>query len=76
MARRQKLTVGKDGAMIVNGDTIAYIEKEGCMMLSTYCQFFITDECDALMIPPQRQNCTSPHLGSAAAIIRNQAKNK
>ena len=29
-AQRQKVSVGKDGEMIVNGDTIAYIEKEGC----------------------------------------------
>ena len=26
-AQRQKVTVGKDGEMIVNGDTLAYIEK-------------------------------------------------
>ena len=38
-AQRQKVTVGKDGEMIVNGDTVAYIEKEGCKLLSSTCQF-------------------------------------
>lgn len=28
MAQRQKVAVGNDGSMIVNGDTIAFIEKE------------------------------------------------
>lgn len=50
MAQRQKVAVGNDGSMIVNGDTIAFIEKEGCKMLSQTCQFFITDEMDAVMI--------------------------
>ncbi len=76
LAQRQKESISKDGAMVVNGDTIAYIEKEGCKMLNASCQFFITDEGDALVIPPPRQNCTGSHFGSAAAIIRNQAKNK
>lgn len=50
MAQRQKVTVGKDGAMVVSGDTVAYIEKEGCKMLSATCQFFIINEDDAVMI--------------------------
>ncbi|MBR1765463.1 MAG: hypothetical protein IJ745_00310 [Bacteroidales bacterium] len=49
-AQRKKVSVSKDGAMVVNGDTVAYIEKEGCKILSPSCQFFITDETDAVMI--------------------------
>lgn len=43
VAQRQKVTVGKDGEMIVNGDTVAYIEKEGCKLLSATCRFIVTD---------------------------------
>ena len=50
MAQRQKVSVGKDGAMVVSGDTVAYIEKVGCKMLSVSCQFFITDKDDNMMI--------------------------
>lgn len=49
-AQRQKVTIGKDGEMIVNGDTLAYIEKEGCKLLSTTCQFFISNENNDLLI--------------------------
>lgn len=57
-AQRQKVSISKDGAMVVNGDTIAYIEKEGCKMLSPSCQFFITDETDAVMITASMRSFT------------------
>lgn len=57
-AQRQKVSISKDGAMVVNGDTIAYIEKEGCKMLSPSCQFFITDETDAVMITATMRSFT------------------
>ena len=28
-AQRQKVTVSKDGAMMINGEVVAYIEREG-----------------------------------------------
>lgn len=58
MAQRQKVAVGNDGSMIVNGDTIAYIEKEGCKMLSPSCQFFITDDNNAIMITATMRSFT------------------
>ena len=57
-AQRQKVTVGKDGEMIVNGDTVAYIEKEGCKLLSTTCQFFISNENNDLLITITQQSFT------------------
>lgn len=58
MAQRQKVTVGKDGEMIVNGDTVAYIEKEGCKLLSSTCMFTVTDENDGLLITVTQQSFT------------------
>lgn len=58
MAQRQKVSVGKDGEMVVNGDTIAYIEKEGCKMLSSTCMFTVTDENDGLLITVSQQSFT------------------
>ena len=57
-AQRQKVTVGKDGEMIVNGDTVAYIEKEGCKLLSSTCQFFISNENNDLLITITQQSFT------------------
>ena len=57
-AQRQKVSISKDGAMVVNGDTIAYIEKEGCKMLSPSCQFFITDDNNAIMITATMRSFT------------------
>jgi hypothetical protein len=57
-AQRQKVSVGKDGEMIVNGDTIAYIEKEGCKLLSTECVFTIVDENDDLLITVRQESFT------------------
>jgi len=57
-AQRQKVTVGKDGEMIVNGDTLAYIEREGCKLLSTTCQFFISNENNDLLITITQQSFT------------------
>ena len=48
-AQRQKVFV-KEGEIFVNGDRLAFIEKEGCKLLSQTCQFFITDEADKLLI--------------------------
>lgn len=58
MAQRQKVTVGKDGEMIVNGDTVAYIEKEGCKLLSSECVFTIVDENDELLITVRQESFT------------------
>lgn len=58
LAQRQKVSISKDGAMVVNGDTIAYIEKEGCKMLSPSCQFFITDDNNAIMITATMRSFT------------------
>ena len=55
-AQRQKVSVGKDGEMIVNGDTIAYIEKEGCKLLSSECVFTIVDENDDLLITVRQES--------------------
>ena len=55
-AQRQKVSVGKDGEMIVNGDTIAYIEKEGCKLLSTECVFTIVDANDDLLITVRQES--------------------
>ena len=57
-AQRQKVSVGKDGEMIVNGDTVAYIEKEGCKLLSTECVFTIVDENDDLLITVRQESFT------------------
>lgn len=57
-AQRQKVSVGKDGEMIVNGDTIAYIEKEGCKLLSSECVFTIVDENDDLLITVRQESST------------------
>lgn len=57
-AQRQKVSVGKDGEMIVNGDTIAYIEKEGCKLLSSTCMFTVTDENDDLLITVKQESFT------------------
>lgn len=57
-AQRQKVSVGKDGEMIVNGDTIAYIEKEGCKLLSSECVFIIVDENDDLLITVRQESFT------------------
>ena len=57
-AQRQKVSVGKDGEMIVNGDTIAYIEKEGCKLLSTECVFTIVDANDDLLITVRQESFT------------------
>lgn len=57
-AQRQKVFISKDGTMVVNGDTIAYIEKEGCKMLSSSCQFFITDDNNAIMITATMRSFT------------------
>ena len=58
VAQRQKVTVGKDGEMIVNGDTVAYIEKEGCKLLSTECVFTIVDANDDLPITVRQESFT------------------
>ena len=50
MAQRNRVSVGWNGAMKVNGETVAYIEREGCKLLNNSCQFFITDESDNLII--------------------------
>ena len=57
-AQRQKVSVGKDGEMIVNGDTIAYIEKEGCKLLSSECVFTIVDANDDLLITVRQESFT------------------
>ena len=57
-AQRQKVSVGKDGEMIVNGDTVAYIEKEGCKLLSTECVFTIVDANDDLLITVRQESFT------------------
>lgn len=57
-AQRQKVAVGKDGEMIVNGDTVAYIEKEGCKLLSSTCMFTIVDENDDLLITVRQESFT------------------
>lgn len=49
-AQRQKVTVNADGEIVVGNQVIAHIEKEGCKLLSSDCQFFITDENDNLLI--------------------------
>lgn len=58
VAQRQKVTVGKDGEMIVNGDTVAYIEKEGCKLLSATCRFIVTDLNDDILITVMQQSFT------------------
>lgn len=57
-AQRQKVSISKDGAMVVNGDTIAYIEKEGCKLLSTECVFTIVDANDDLLITVRQESFT------------------
>lgn len=57
-AQRQKVAVGNDGEMIVNGDTVAYIEKEGCKLLSTTCVFTIVDESGDLLITVRQESFT------------------
>lgn len=57
-AQRQKVSVGKDGEMIVNGDTVAYIEKEGCKLLSSECVFAIVDANDDLLITVRQESFT------------------
>lgn len=57
-AQRQKVTVSKDGAMMINGEVVAYIEREGCKLLSPTCQFFITDENDNMLITITQQGFT------------------
>lgn len=57
-AQRQKVSVGKDGEMIVNGDTVAYIEKEGCKLLSSECVFTIVDVNDGLLITVRQESFT------------------
>ncbi len=57
-AQRQKVTVGKEGEMIVNGETVAYIEKEGCKLLSATCKFIITDENDDILITVAQESFT------------------
>ena len=57
-AQRQKVSVGKDGEMIVNGDTVAYIEKEGCKLLSSECVFTIVDANDDLLITVRQESFT------------------
>lgn len=57
-AQKQKVSVGKNGEMIVNGDTVAYIEKEGCKLLSAICQFIITDENDDPLLTVSLQSFT------------------
>ena len=58
MAQRQKVSVGRDGEIIVNGEVVAYIEKEGCKVLSNNCMFTITDENDGLLITVTQQSFT------------------
>lgn len=55
-AQRQKVAVGKDGEMIVNGDTVAYIEKDGCTLFSSTCMFTIVDENDDLLITVRQES--------------------
>ena len=64
MAQRQKVAVGKDGEMIVNGDTVAYIEKEGCKLLSSQCVFTIVDENDDLLITVRQESFTDKNRRS------------
>ena len=49
-AQRQKVTVGKEGEMIVNGDTVAYIEREGCKYFSSDCMIYIVNENNEILI--------------------------
>ena len=64
MAQRQKVAVGKNGEMIVNGDTVAYIEKEGCKLLSSQCVFTIVDENDDLLITVRQESFTDKNRRS------------
>lgn len=57
-AQRQKVSVGNDGEMIVNGDTVAYIEKEGCKLLSEECVFTIVDANNDLLITIRQESFT------------------
>lgn len=57
-AQRQKVTIGKDGELMINGEVVAYIEREGCKLLSPTCQFFITDENDNMLITITQQGFT------------------
>lgn len=63
-AQRQKVAVGKNGEMIVNGDTVAYIEKEGCKLLSSQCVFTIVDENDDLLITVRQESFTDKNRRS------------
>ncbi len=58
LAQRQKVTIGKDGELMINGERAAYIEREGCKLLSPTCQFFITDENDNMLITITQQGFT------------------
>lgn len=49
-AQRQKVDVTRHGEITLGNQVIAYIEKVGCKLLSTDCQFFVTDEYDNLLI--------------------------
>ncbi|MBR1798500.1 MAG: hypothetical protein IJ761_01180 [Bacteroidales bacterium] len=65
LAQRQKVSVGKDGEMIVNGETVAYIEKEGCKLLSNTCMFTITDENDNLLMTITQKEFADKEYASA-----------
>lgn len=56
-AQRQKVDVNRHGEITVGNQVIAYIEKVGCKLLSSDCQFFITDENDNLLIAVTTQSC-------------------
>ena len=55
-AQKQKVNVNRHGEITVGNQVIAYIEKVGCKMLSSDCQFFITDENDNLLIAVTTQS--------------------
>lgn len=56
MAQRQKVRVGEDGEMTVNNQTIAYIERVGCKVLSSNCEFYITNANDTMLITATMQS--------------------
>lgn len=55
-AQRQKVSVNRHGEITVGNLVIAYIEKVGCKLLSSDCQFFVTDENDNLLIAVTTQS--------------------